>query len=132
MVYYPFVVDHRLEYPDSIKVSISTNDQLLAYRSESDGIFLSIPFLPEQLITLKVFYSQKTLANQFEYVLTSTKEWGRPLQFASYIIQIPKTKELTHLSLDYQEIQNHDSYQIYSISRTDFMPQENLKIIWKE
>ncbi|OGB70091.1 MAG: hypothetical protein A2Y94_01990 [Caldithrix sp. RBG_13_44_9] len=131
-LYYPFVVDARLEYPDSIHVSLSTVDQSLVYRSESDGIFISIPFLPEQLITLTVFYSQKTLANQFEYILTSTREWNRTLQFASYIIQIPKDKQLIHISLDYQEIQDQDNYQIYYISRSDFMPPENLKIIWKE
>ncbi len=131
-LYYPFVVDARLEYPDSIHVSLSTNDHLLAYRSESDGIFFSIQFLPEQLITLTVFYSQKTLANQFEYILTTTREWHRPLQFASYIIQIPKDKQLIHISLDYQEMQDQDNYRIYYISRSDFMPPENLKIIWKE
>lgn len=130
-LYYPFVVDTRLEYPDSIHVSLSSVDHSLAYRSESDGIFLSIPFLPEQLITLTVFYSQKTLANQFEYILTTTREWHRPLQFANYIIQIPKDSEVTYLSLDYQEIKYQGNYQIYHIRRSDFMPSENLKIIWK-
>jgi hypothetical protein len=125
-------VDARLRYPDSIHVSSSTEANSLAYRPDSNGIFLSLPFLPEQLITLTVFYSQKTLADQFEYILTSTREWSRPLQFASYIIQIPEDKEVTHLSLDYQEIKYQDNYRIYYISRSDFMPSENLKITWRE
>ena len=131
-MYYPFVVDQRLEYPDSISASLSTADHSLSYRPDSNGIFLSVPFLPEQSITLTVFYSQKTLSNQFEYILTTTREWHRPLQFADYLIQIPKDSELAYLSLDYQEIKYHGNYKIYYIRRSDFMPSENLKIFWKE
>jgi hypothetical protein len=130
-LYYPFVVDDRLEYPDSINVTISANNRELAYRPESSGIFFSIPFLPEQSITLTVFYSQRTRTNQFEYILTSTKEWNWPLQFASYILKIPKDKRLIYLSLDYQTMTEQENTQVYSVLRSDFMPQENLKIIWK-
>ena len=131
-LYYPFVVNQQLHYPDSIHVSTSTVDHSLLFRPDANGIFLSIPFLPEQSIILTVFYSQKTLANQFEYILITTKEWNRSLQFANYIIQIPRDKEVTYLSLDYQEKKYQDNYQIYYISRSDFMPSENLKIVWKE
>jgi transglutaminase-like putative cysteine protease len=131
-LYYPFVVDQRLEYPDSISASLSPADHSLSYRPDSNGIFLSVPFLPEQSITLTVFYSQKTLSNQFEYILTTTREWHRPLQFADYLIQIPKDSEVTYLSLDYQEIKYQGNYKIYYIRRSDFMPSENLKIFWKE
>jgi len=130
-MFYPFIVDHRLTYPDSIDVSLSTSDRSLIYRSHENGIFFSIPFLPEQSLILNVFYSQKALANQYEYILTSTREWNRPLQFAQYLIKISEDMQLVYLSLDYQEKKIQDNQHIYYISRVDFMPKENLKIIWK-
>lgn len=80
---------------------------------------------------LTVFYSQKALANQCEYILTSTREWNRPLQFARYIIKIPEDMHLVYISMDYQEEKIQNNQHIYSISRVDFMPKENLKIVWK-
>ncbi len=126
-MYYPFVVDQRLMYPDSIHVSLSTSNDVLNYRLQESGIFFSVPFLPEQPVTLTVFYSQKVVANQFEYILTSTREWNRPLPYARYIVNIPENMDLIYLSLDYQEKEIRNHYHIYHISRVDFMPKENLK-----
>lgn len=46
-LYYPFVVNVQLLYPDSIRVSLAPNNPSFTYRLAQSGIFFSIPFLPE-------------------------------------------------------------------------------------
>ena len=67
-----------------------------------------------------------------KYILTTTKKWGKPLETAEFIIKLPASYKLKHISFDYDRHTKSDEYNIYRIIKNNFMPDQNLVIIWKD
>ena len=89
MIYYPFFISDSLPYPDSIRVIDPIKNSNIHYKKKNNGILLSIYMAGESLTVIKVIYIQKTAANYMEYILITTRKWGKPLEKADFIIKIP-------------------------------------------
>ena len=127
-LFYPFVIHSDLPYPDS--VSISHDEESITFSRQNAGINFSITVPPESSAVYIVYYSQKTPANKMEYILTTTQRWKQPLGFAEYIIKLPQLFLLKYLSLSPSEIAVDGNYQIFRVSKTNYMPETNLRLEW--
>ena len=129
-LFYPFPIDSCLTYPDPINIFSVQKHENISFLRVKKGIFFSIEIPPQKTVLYKVFYSQSTVNNKAEYILTTTKKWGKALEKADFIIKIPSELELKFLSYDYDEIEKIDEYLIYKIHKENFMPQKNLIVEW--
>jgi len=66
----------------------------------------------------------------FEYILTTTKEWNKPLAEAEYAIKIPKKFKLAFNSLGYDDKILNKGFTVYELKKNNFMPDKNFKIRW--
>ncbi len=124
---YPFVINDHLNFPDSIFVRDQDGERI-PYETKSSGI--EFPFQKQSFFN--AYYRQKTDNQYFEYILTSTQNWGKPLEEMTFQINIPEYLNLTELSLSYNTLEKKDSFTTYTIKRKNYMPKENIIIQWSE
>ncbi len=129
-LYYPFFIDTNSLYPDSITVIDFAKNENIDFRKSKKGVFFSVFVEPKSVSIIEVFYKQKTLSNKMEYILTTTKVWGKPLEFAKFKIKIPKKYKLKHISYKYDKNLEQKEHNIYKITKKDFLPEKNLIIKW--
>jgi hypothetical protein len=80
---------------------------------------------------LVVEYSCPAAGNENCYILQSTKFWGQPIEKGLYTIELPAGKNLTRCSYDYQASQATPGHVRYEISKSDFMPSQDLVFAWE-
>ena len=127
IILYPFVINDSLSFPDSIKITDKNYNPIKFNKTETDVLF---PF--KELDYFNGYYRQTTKHSYFEYILTSTQSWGKPLEEMDFIIKIHKNLELLDLSLSYNKIEKGGDFTTYYISRKNYMPKKNIVIKWKE
>jgi hypothetical protein len=66
-----------------------------------------------------------------EYILTTTKQWKRPLVFAEYYIHIPSKLQLKDPSYKFDLIDVTASSKTYFLKKKNFMPDKNLAVSWR-
>lgn len=131
VLFYPFVVNDNLPYPDSILVFQVHDEKIIPFKQQHRGILFTITILPESSAVYQVFYLQKTPACKMEYILTTTQRWKEPLNFAEYILKLPRSFFLKNFSLNPFEKKIQEEHQIYRIGKHNFMPDTNLIVEWE-
>jgi hypothetical protein len=131
-IYYPFYIDDSTLYPDSITVTDAIKNERIYFSKLSKGILFTIHLDPESIAIIEVTFIQKTLANKMEYILTTTKKWGEPLETVEFLIKIPACYQLKYISPDYDRMIKDHGFFMYKIARKQFYPDQNLVINWEE
>lgn len=130
-LYYPFVINQDLPWPDSISVYQVSEKKSISYREAKAGILFMLVVPPNSMDIYKVTYRQRTPGGKMEYILTTTQKWGHPLVFAEYNISLPEEYKLIDFSItpDSRQVINHE--QIIKINRQNYLPTKNLKLYWE-
>lgn len=130
-IFYPLINRKDLPYPDSILVLADSAGTPIGFEKTSEGIMFFLDLKSEETKRIRVRYRQQTPSQKFEYILTSTKAWGKPLELAEFRIVVPDSLTLTSCSpkFDTTETIQHNTY--YHIKRHAFMPHSNLIVKWK-
>lgn len=131
-LYYPFFIDTNSLYPDSIVVTDFVRNKNIKFKKLEKGVSFSIYIESKSISIIEVFYKQKTLSNKMEYILTTTKFWGKPLELAKFNIKLPKKYKLEYISYKQDENLEQKEHNIYKITKKDFLPEENLIIKWNK
>ena len=131
-LFYPFIVNEKLPYPDSIKVVDWVDKEAIDFRNSLKGIFFTA-YIPKLSIKIyQVDYYQKAPHNYMEYILTTTKFWGNPFDIAEYEIKIPLRYKIKYLSMNYLDKNVENGKQILYVMKKEFMPGKNLIIKWED
>ncbi|RPI74333.1 MAG: DUF4424 domain-containing protein [Ignavibacteriales bacterium] len=128
-LYYPFPVSDSYPYPEEIKVFDKYYNEI-HFTELSSGIYFSISLLPDSVSLIKVFYRQKLNTQTMKYILTTTRQWKRPLEKGEYVISLPEEFELKTLSLTPYSREIKSSRNIFHIKKENFMPETDLIISW--
>ncbi len=131
-IYYPFVINNQLPYPDSIDVTDVKNNSDVEFSKSRTGITFPVKIQPNSISEYKVFYKQKTSYQKMEYILITTHAWKKPLSSAEFIIRIPDKFVLTFLSYKPDKIERNGDFQAYFISKENFLPGHNLIVQWRK
>jgi hypothetical protein len=131
VMFYPFVMNQDLSWPDSISVYQVSEKKSLSYREAKAGILFVLVVPADSMVIYKVSYRQRTPGRKMEYILTTTQKWGHPLVFAGYSVSLPEEYKLLDISLtpDSRQIINHK--QIIKINRQNYLPTKNLNLFWE-
>jgi hypothetical protein len=73
-------------------------------------------------IVLHIKYRQRIAGTALCYIITTVQQWGRPLAYASYALEIPEYWEASSFSLDNPHIVNIQGSKIFMWERINFMP----------
>jgi hypothetical protein len=129
---YPFIVSDELPFPDSIRIFIKPDSTLIPFKIIPGAIAFSVLLDPQSITCFCVTYFQKTPGHQMEYLLTSTRQWKKPLEFATYIVKLPLQSKIEDFSLEYNELIRKNGEQIFIVRRKNYMPVDNLRLKWKD
>jgi hypothetical protein len=130
-IFYPLLNTKTLPFPDSLFAAEDTSTTPLALNRTKDGVSFSIRIPPDETKCVRVWYRQRTPVKRFEYILTTTQLWGKPLELAEFIIIVPDSLQLTFKSIPVDKIVKHGSETEYHSVQRNFMPTANLVIEWK-
>jgi hypothetical protein len=129
---YPFIVKDELPFPDSIRVYLLPDSVFIPFKIIPGAIAFSILLDPQSVTCFCVTYFQKTPGHLMEYLLTSTRQWKRPLEFATYIVRLPLQSMIEDFSPEYDQLIRKNNEQILIVRRKNYMPQDNLRLKWKD
>ncbi len=127
-LFYPFVINDELAFPDSFRISTALSPGVIDYKRSGNGIIFKLSIPPQSTKSYSIFYKQPYKKDKIEYILTSTREWKKPLVSAEYVIDVPKNVRLKSISYEIDSLKYFNNYTRYIIRRNNFMPDKNLII----
>lgn len=127
---YPFVITEDLPFPDSVDVRLE-NGRPEHFSKGKEFISFIVEIPPKSESTIEVYYRQPVKKNRFEYILTTTRNWQKPLDSADFLIRVPEFYDLAELSFPYERIDTTAGFYIYRLHFEDFYPDKNLIFAWQ-
>lgn len=131
VLFYPFVVNDRLPYPDTVNVVEGGSGHPVAFTKSNNGIYFSITVCTSQTALYRVLYVQKTATQSMEYLLRTTAQWRKPLEYALYRVRVPEKCLLISSTILFTQIYKQDSEWIYEACEEQFMPSTDFIIRWQ-
>lgn len=128
---YPFIIRDELPFPDSIRVFLLPDSVIIPFKYIPGAIAFSVLLDPKSTICFCVIYIQKTPRHLMEYLLTSTRRWKEPLEFATYIVKLPLQSKIEDFLPQYDQLIKENGEQIFIVRRKNYMPEDNLRLKWK-
>ena len=130
-IYYPLLNTKALPFPDSVSISDNSTHEQVKCEKTGDGVLFSLEVQPQHTRRIRIWYRQRTSGRTFEYILTTTKAWGKPLELAEFHIVIPDSLQLISCSPPFDATRRKDQQTVYHIKKKRFMPASNLVVNWK-
>lgn len=128
---YPFPISKDLRFPSEISVFDNTHKNKISYKKSKNFISFLVPISAlDSTITL-INYTQECTDNYFEYILTSTKAWGKPLELAEFTIGIDSNLKLISHSYNFDSTYSNKDKTYYYFKRENFLPDENIYLRWE-
>lgn len=129
-IYYPFVIDNVTSFPDSISV-VYLDGKEQEFIKRKNGISFTLYITENDTLIYKIHYRQKIISKKAEYILTTTKTWKEPFENAEYVITIPDQLDVEYIYPKPDIIEKGNDSIIYKSEKQNFMPDENLKVLWR-
>ena len=130
-LFYPFPVDSSHPFPDSITIEDITHTTIPLLSKSSEGISFPISAGPFSTQQINIEYHQRTLNRACEYILSSARYWGRPLDEALFCVALPTNLGLTSISYPFDSTIVVGGMNKYFIRKTRFSPENNLHVFWR-
>ena len=133
LLFYPFPVDSTHNFPYVIDVYYLSSGKKILYGAKKPAklIYFPVDFPPHSTTAVVVEYRQSIQANNVEYILHTTKYWGRPLESAEFLIWIPKGFQDVKLSYQPTKVETLQSQIKFTIEERNFLPHKDLEMEWK-
>ncbi|MBN1127753.1 MAG: DUF4424 family protein [Chitinispirillaceae bacterium] len=129
-LYYPFPVDSVSSFPFFISVVDKKSASIIKYNDNPQGILFNFPVTGGDTAIITVTYKQRVKQQTGRYILTTTANWGEPLEQGRYSVRIPSRCTLSHLSYVCDSVERKKNHLVYRFEKTDFMPVRDLTFIW--
>jgi hypothetical protein len=130
-LFYPFVVDERLPYPDTISVVDVGKNLQTKFTKSKTGIFFTIGLSSFGTTLYRVIYRQRTFDRSMSYLLLTTSKWGKQLERGRYRVRIPDENVLTYSTLHFYQMVEQNAERIYETCNEYFMPSTDFIIKWE-
>ncbi len=131
-LYYPFVINEYTDYPDSIYAVDQIKNSSIIYKEVRNGIIFNLTIDQQDTAVYKVGYKQKIDSNKAEYILTTTKYWKKPFNYAEYYLVLPTKFKNIDFSIPFKEDSINANYKYFSFRKENYFPSQNLFITWRQ
>lgn len=132
-VFYPFPIDKEHLYPTEIKIykwKIDKKNKVNFVKSDK-GVLWTVEIEANKITKYIVIYKQPIKTKNATYILTTTQAWNKPLEYAKFIIHIPKIFKNIEIPYSIDKIFSKGENIIYEFTRTNFLPTKDLTICWQ-
>jgi hypothetical protein len=129
-LFYPFP-GNTMELIDSILIRDFKTGEIISFRQGKSGVFFEISVTAYGQAAYRVFFRQKLEGQKFKYILTSTGNWGKELEFANFELQVPVSLKVDSLSFTPDSSFIQDDFQYYIWKKKDFMPEKDFEVFLK-
>jgi len=130
-IFYPLLNTDTIPLADSIRIRDAGTEELLPFESGVSGVSFALNMPPRASKSIRISYRQRTPKQRMDYILTSTQQWGKPLESATFRVVVPDSLRLTHMSPDYDSLMKRGHDVEHFIHKKVFMPHSNLSIKWE-
>ena len=130
---YPFPVDAHHAPPSIVEVwriSVDETDPVGFHRGDSHARW-RMNLAPMQEQHFFVRYVQRTSLRHAVYIVTTTQEWGEPIELAEFEFRIPAALGDVRLSFEPDSMAVQADTLVYYASWKDFMPDSDLEVWWE-
>ena len=130
-IFYPLLNNATIPLADSILIRDAGTEEPLPFESGVNGVSFALTMPPRASRAIRISYRQLTPKRKMEYILTSTKQWGKPLESATFRIVVPDSLRLVYISIPTNSHTKRGHETEYLIRKKAFMPRSNLIIKWE-
>lgn len=131
-LFYPFPVDSHSLYPHAISVEKGASREKASFDRGSRGILFSVSARRGDTSCVTIVYEQRVTTNSARYILTTTKNWGKPLINSRYTVSVPSDVTLDYLSYECDSVAVRGDLRVYSFYKKRFMPERDLMFVWRK
>jgi hypothetical protein len=130
---YPFPIDRSHFYPTTIRVHEERDGvpEPMGYVREDTGIAWRLSFAPGEEKVVRVEYVQETREKRAVYIVTTTRQWRRPIDLAEFEFRVPAALEGVRLSFEPDRTEAVGDTVVYRMSVAQFMPESDLTVTWR-
>ena len=130
---YPFPVDRGHLYPLRIRVDEERDrgPEPMGFVREEAGIAWRMRFAPRQEKAVRVEYVQEILEKRAIYIVTTTRQWMRPIDIAEFEFRVPAALEGVRLSFEPDRTEVVGDTVVHRMTRAQFMPESDLTVTWR-
>ncbi len=130
---YPFPIDRGHLYPTRIRVHEERDGVLepMGFVRENAGIAWRLTFGPREERVVRVEYVQGICERKAIYIVTTTKQWMRPIELAEFEFRVPAALEGVRLSFEPDRTEVVGDTVVYRMARAQFMPDSDLTVTWE-
>ena len=130
---YPFPVDRHHVMPFRIRVWAQKGEALepLGFVHTDSSVSWRMSFGPGEEKIVRVEYVQEIKKNHAIYIVTTTKEWGKPIRLAEFEFRVPAHLEDVQLSFTPDRAEVSGDTVIYYLRAIDFLPDADLTLTWR-
>jgi hypothetical protein len=128
---YPFPSDSLYGEVDAVFIHDLDQDlNILPKAISRQSALFTVDLAGRNEVSLQISYRQKLLGTQAEYILETTRFWGKPLELANYELIIPDTLHITSFPYPPQDSLETGGYRVYYWEMQHFMPEVNMLFKW--
>lgn len=133
IIFYPFPTGNKYGKVDSVSVFDNTFKKEISFSQQKNNTGISFPLTLEGygFRKIKIVYRQRLYGNIAEYILTTTKNWGKPLETANYSLTIPVKIRIDSLSYPADSVKFDNKRNTYYWNKKNFLPKENFMIYFR-
>lgn len=126
---YPFARGPALGEPENVVVrDAEGRDVPFSWKRRDVAFEVTVP--PRGEAEVAVSYEQNLRGDEFTYVLTSTRRWRRPLENASFAVEVPSQLAPVVSSYELRETASREGVVRYELRRDGFYPDVDLNLRW--
>jgi len=128
-LFYPFPVDTLYSKADSLTIyCMEKNQEITDYKLGDRGVLFTCEV--DSVVTLLISYQQKLNCNEARYLLTTTKQWMKPLEEATFELIVPDEIQITSFSYPPDRSLKIGNEMLYYWQKENFMPEEDMIFIF--
>ena len=127
---YPFPVP--MSEIDSVHIFDNGKGNFLAFEKSGQAVLFQLLVLPYDTVKLNIYYEQKSHKDTIRYILTTTKNWGEPLQKAEYTFETEQFRKIQSFSYPPDKSSHSGNSQKYYWHRKDFLPEKDFIVVFRK
>lgn len=132
IIFYPFPADSGSGEVDSISIyNLSEQREEIALQTNDNGLKYILVMPPGDTIIYRIGYRQRFRNRCVKYILTTTEEWDRPLDWAKYKLIVNDNTELNMFSYEPDRLYKIENEKIFYWEKRNFQPEYDFEICLK-
>ena len=131
LIFNPFPIDTNASYPCRIAVYRGDCRTAVSFQRQPRGIEWRQNIRARKVDSTVVTYVQKVKKGFGQYIISTTRQWGKPLQNADFTVQVPSRMTLTFWSFQANSVTVKDDTTFYRSNFNSFWPEREMEVRWR-